>query len=391
MSYGTRTVRPSPPPVFLEPTDLVQRTADDATRAFGRAPDGVWAAPGRVNLSGEHTDYNAGFCLPVALPHRTTVAASLRTDDRVRITSRQATATFTGTVGEVGPGWTAYPTGVLWALREAGIAVGGVDLHVDSTVPVGAGLSSSAALTCAVALAVVPDGARREDLVAACVRAENEAVGAPTGCMDQTVALLARAGTALLLDCRDSSTEHLPLGLTSAGLELLVIDTRASHRLLDGQYAQRRADCGSAAAAIGVPTLRAATAEQVDALENPRLRARARHVVTEIARAQAFAALLRAGRLDETGELLDASHTSLRDDFVVSCAELDEAVVVARDAGALGARMTGGGFGGSAIALVPAGSASSVAAAVQQAFTGHGWRNPGFLLAEPSAAGARLR
>ena len=159
--------------MFLEPTDLVQRTADDATRTFGRAPDGVWAAPGRVNLIGEHTDYNAGFCLPVALPHRTTVAASLRNDDQVRITSRQASPTYTGTVGEVGPGWTAYPTGVLWALREAGIAVGGVDLHVDSTVPVGAGLSSSAALTCAVALAVVQDRARREDLVAACVRAEN--------------------------------------------------------------------------------------------------------------------------------------------------------------------------------------------------------------------------
>lgn len=391
MSRRTPTVRPGLPPVFLEPTDLVQRTADDAARAFGRVPVGVWAAPGRVNLIGEHTDYNAGFCLPVALPHRTTVAASPRTDDRVRITSRQSGATFTGTVGEIGPGWTAYPTGVLWALREAGITIGGVDLHVDSTVPVGAGLSSSAALTCAVALAVAQDRATREDLVAACVRAENEAVGAPTGCMDQTVALLARAGTALLLDCRDSSTEHLPLGLNAAGLELLVIDTRASHRLLDGQYAQRRADCGAAAAAIGVPTLRAATADQAEALQNPQLRARARHVVTEIARAQAFAALLRAGRLDETGEILDASHASLRDDFAVSCAELDEAVVVARGAGALGARMTGGGFGGSALALVPAGTASSVAAAVQQAFTGHGWRTPGFLLAEPGAAATRLR
>ena len=383
---GTRTA-----PVFLEPTDLVQRTATDAARIFGRAPDGVWAAPGRVNLIGEHTDYNAGFCLPVALAHRTTVAAARRTDDRVRITSRQVDATFTGTVGEVGPGWTAYPTGVLWALREAGVDVGGVDLHVDSTVPVGAGLSSSAALTCAVALAIAEEGVPREQLVAICVRAENEAVGAPTGGMDQAVALLARAGTALLLDCRDSSTEHLPLDLAAADLELLVIDTRAGHSLVDGQYAQRRADCEAAAATIGVPSLREATAEEVDALVDPRLRARARHVVTEIARAEAFAVLLREGRLGETGALLDASHTSLREDFEVSCDELDAAVVVARDAGAIGARMTGGGFGGSAIALVPAGTSGAVASAVDRAFDARGWRAPGFLRAEPSAAGSRVR
>lgn len=384
---GTRT---GTAPVFLPPTDLLERTAADAARAFGRTPDGVWAAPGRVNLIGEHTDYNAGFCLPVALAHRTTVAASRRSDDRVRITSRQTDATFTGTVGEVGPGWTAYPTGVLWALRESGVEVGGVDLHVDSTVPVGAGLSSSAALTCAVALAIAEERTTREDLVTACVRAENEAVGAPTGGMDQAVALLARAGTALLLDCRDASTEHLPLDLPAAGLQLLVIDTRASHSLVDGQYAQRRADCQAAADALGVPSLREATAEQVETLQDPRLRARARHVVTEIARAEAFAGLLRDGRLDETGELLDASHTSLRTDFEVSCAELDEAVVVAREAGAIGARMTGGGFGGSAIALVPVGTAGPVAAAVERAFEARGWRAPGFLLAEPSAAGSRL-
>jgi galactokinase len=377
-------------PVFLEATDLVQRTATDAARAFGRTPDGVWSAPGRINLIGEHTDYNAGFCLPVALPHRTSVALARRSDDRVRITSRQADATFTGTVGEIGPGWTAYPTGVLWALRELGLEVGGVDLHVDSAVPVGAGLSSSAALTCAVALAVGEQVASREELVAACVRAENEAVGAPTGGMDQAIALLARAGTALLLDCRDSSTEHLRLDLPAAGLELLVIDTRASHRLVDGQYARRRADCETAAAALGLPSLREATAAQVEGLQEPRLRARARHVVSEIARAEAFAGLLRQDRLGATGELLDASHTSLREDFEVSCDELDEAVAVARGAGAIGARMTGGGFGGSAIALVPAGTSGSVAAAVDRAFAGRGWRAPGFLLAVPSAAGSRV-
>ncbi|MEO6880037.1 MAG: galactokinase [Mycobacteriaceae bacterium] len=378
-------------PNFLPANDLAERTAADATRVFGGRPAGVWAAPGRVNLIGEHTDYNAGFCLPVALAHRTWVAATPRDDDRVRITSRQTDQSFTGRVGEIGKGWTAYPTGVLWALREAGYPVAGVDLRVDSTVPVGSGLSSSAALTCAVALAVTPQDASRRELVAACIRAENEAAGAPTGGMDQSAALLSRAGTALLLDCRDGSTEHLPLDLDGAGLELLVIDTRAHHSLADGQYAARRADCEAAATALGVSTLREADLDAVAGLSDPQQRARARHVVTEIARAREFAELLRAGRLGETGPLLDASHTSLAGDYDVSCDELDLAVEAARGHGALGARMTGGGFGGSAIALVTAGRASSVAAGVDAAFAARSLRPPGFLLAEPSGAGSRVR
>ncbi len=369
--------------------DLATRTADGATRVHGRAPDAVWAAPGRVNLIGEHTDYNDGFCLPVALDRRTWVAVRRRDDDEVHVSSAQDAHVHVGRVGEVGPGWTAYPTGVLWALREAGLDVGGVELHVDSSVPVGAGLSSSAALTCAVALALAEDRASRADLVAVCVRAENEAVGAPTGGMDQAAALLARAGTALLLDCRDGSREHVPLDLAAAGLELLVIDTRAHHRLVDGQYAARRADCEAAAAALGVPSLREVTAADVERLDDPRLRARARHVVTEIARAQAFADLLRDGRLATTGALLDASHASLRDDFAVSCDELDVAVAAARSAGALGARMTGGGFGGSAVALLGQGCVDATTTAVRAAFVARGWTEPAFLLVRPSAAGAR--
>jgi len=384
-------------PTFLppgDPTTALSRVLGDFARAHGRSADGVWSAPGRVNLIGEHTDYNGGLCLPLALRHRTLVAAAARCDSRVHITSRQSEQGFTGSVGEVGAGWTAYPTGVLWALRAAGVDVRGVDLRVDSAVPVGAGLSSSAALTCAVALAIAEQSGAditRAELVAACVRAENEVVGAPTGGMDQAIALLAHPDTALLLDCRDGSTEHLPLHLADAGLALLVIDTRAAHNLADGQYAQRRADCEAAALALGVPNLRAATGQDVGALHAPRLHARARHVVTEIARVSAVAALLRAGRLAETGPLLNASHVSLREDFAVSCAELDVAVDTAGDAGALGARMTGGGFGGSAVVLLRAGDAASVAIAVDREFARRGWRPPGFLLAEPSAAGSRLR
>jgi len=379
---------------FRQPADLTDRAGADFASAFGRAPDGVWAAPGRVNLIGEHTDYNGGLCLPVALAHRTYVALATRADDGVRVRSRQRDQVWRGRVGEVGSGWTAYVTGVLWALRAAGVPVSGVDVHVDSAVPVGAGLSSSAALTCAVAVAVAERSGTnlsRTELAASCVRAENEAVGAPTGGMDQTVALLARAGSALLLDCRDWSTEHLQLNPAAAGLQLLVIDTRAAHSLADGQYAQRRADCEAAAASLGVSSLREVAEADLRQLSDPRLLARARHVVTEIARVREVASLLRTGRLGETGPLLDASHTSLRDDFAVSCLELDIAVGAAREAGALGARMTGGGFGGSVLALIRAGTAGAVAHTVASAFASRRLVAPAFLLAEPSDGATRMR
>jgi galactokinase len=376
--------------------------------AFTDSPDGVWSAPGRVNLIGEHTDYNGGLCLPIALPHRTFVALRVRDDETIRLVSAQeASSVVTVSLSSVAPGalsgWAAYVAGVAWALREAGFVVRGFDAAVDSCVPYGAGLSSSAALESAFAVAfdavfglgLASDDAGRARLAAACVRAENEIAGAPTGGLDQASSLRCHAGHALLLDCRDGSVEQVPFDLAAAGLALLVVDTKAEHALVDGQYAARRATCEQAARLLGVPTLRevadapdagaAALAALDDGTADGAVRVRrVRHVVGEIGRVREFVGLLRAGRTDEVGPAMDASHASLRDDYEVSCLELDLVVSTARAAGALGARMTGGGFGGSAIALVRAGTEASVAAAVAAAFDEAGLRAPEFLLALPS-------
>jgi galactokinase len=400
--------------------EAVARTAASFRQAFGRAPDGVWAAPGRVNLIGEHVDYQAGLCLPFALDRRTLVAVAARDDDGLRVRSEQRTdgGEWTGRLADVAPGtvrgWAGYAVGVPWALRQAGLAVPGVDALFDSSVPLGAGLSSSAALECALAVALDElaglglglgaDDAGRARLAAACVRAENEIAGAPTGGMDQAAALRARAGHALLLDCRDFAVEHVPFDPAAAGLAVLVIDTRAHHALVDGRYGSRRDACARACDVLGVATLRdVAPSGLADALtalgrdvpgaapdeDAGELRRCVRHVVGEIARVGALAELLAAGRLRDAGPLLDASHASLRDDYRVSCPELDVACAAARRAGALGARMTGGGFGGSAIALVEDGSVGAVAAAVVAAFAGEGFAPPAFLRALPSAAAGR--
>ncbi len=354
--------------------------------AFGREPDGLWAAPGRVNLIGEHVDYAGGLCLPLALPQRTVVAASARDDGRLRLRSlRRDAPPWDGALDEVRPGhpqgWAGYPAGVIWAL---GPPAGGLDLLVGESVPPGAGLASSAALECAVALAVdalwglglAATSAGRARLAAACQRAENEIVGAPTGRMDQLAALCCIAGHVLLLDCRDHTMRQVPLEPAAAGLALLVIDTRAPHRNVDGQYAARRRSVEQAAAALGVPSLRDASREQVEHLTDPLLRQRARHVVTEIARVQHVVALLESGRVRDIGALLSASHTSLRDDYEVSGPELDCAVQAAHAAGALGARMTGGGFGGSALVLVERYATTSLAHAVKTAAAQHGHPAP---------------
>ncbi|MCU0283955.1 MAG: galactokinase [Candidatus Nanopelagicales bacterium] len=375
--------------------------------ALGGEPDGVWASPGRVNLIGEHVDYNGGLCLPMALPHRTFAAVRRRDDDVVRLVSALAPdEAWTGTLGGIAPGlvssWVAYAGGTAWSLGQAGHALGGFDAAIASCVPLGAGLSSSAAIECAVALALdelfdlglaASGDAGRAHLAAVCVRAENEVAGAPTGGMDQAASLRATAGHALLLDTLDHSVAQVPFHLAEAGLELLVIDTRAEHALVDGQYAARRAACHAAAARLGVGTLR-----EVDdlpaalaALPDPVEQQRVRHVVTEIARVEQFVALVRDDRVREVGPLMDASHESLRLDYEVSCDELDVAVVSARAAGALGARMTGGGFGGSAIALVEESSVGAVGAAVTEAFVDRGWPEPGLLIASAAPGGARVR
>jgi galactokinase len=380
--------------------DRVGRLAAAFADRTGRDPDGVWAAPGRVNLIGEHTDYNDGFVLPTAIDRLVLAAAARRDGGRLRLWSLQEPQPADLDLAEVGPGrvdgWAAYPAGVAWVLAQEGVEVGGADVVVDGDVPAGSGLSSSAALECATATALADlagAGLDRPTLARLARRAENEVVGVPSGAMDQMVAMLGRAGHALFLDTRSLETEQVPLPLEAAGLRLVVIDTRAGHRLVDGAYADRRAACEAAAATLGVPALRDATPEQVEAaaaaLGDPGLR-RARHVVTENARVLAAVELLRAGALDRLGPLLAASHASLRDDYEVSSPELDTAVAAAVDAGAVGARMTGAGFGGSAIALVPADRVGPVADRVGTAFAAAGFAAPEVAAVTPSDGARRL-
>jgi galactokinase len=337
-------------------------------------------APGRVNLIGEHTDYNDGFALPIALPFGVTVDAALRSDLVLAARSRQwPSEPVTITLDDVRPGavsgWAAYPAGVVWALREAGHAVCGLDLYFDGDLPQGAGLSSSAAVECATALAcaeLLSLDVSRPELARLAQRAENEFVGAPVGIMDQSASLLCTPAHALFLDSQSLDVEPVPFDVVGAGLSLLVIDTRARHRLVDSEYADRRRSCAQIAALLGVPTLRAIDASELEAasrrLPEPRLQRRLRHVVTENARVLEVVDRLRSADPRAIGPLLTASHESLRDDYDVSCAELDTAVEAALAAGAMGARMTGAGFGGCAIALVEAEGAGAVAAAVVEAF-----------------------
>ena len=362
-------------------------------------------APGRVNLIGEHVDYNQGRCLPVALPHGTYVAAAARDDDTVNVTSLQQERFWRGRVGRLGPGrvsgWPAYAVGVAWALAEDGIRVPGFDLMIDSRVPMGAGLSSSAALECAVASAlcalaeVEVDGPMRRRLVDICVRAETEVAGAPTGGMDQAVALLAHEGHALLLDCRDVTTRHVPWSPEGAGLSLLVVDTGVSHRLTEGGYGDRRVECREVARLLGVRSLRdsydsPAGVDTVERIPDERLRRRARHVLTEMARVDRAVFSIEQRDWAGLGAIFTASHASLRDDFEVSCPELDTVVAAACSGGALGARMTGGGFGGSAIALVPQDRREDVAVAVAEAFGRRGWQSPVLLEASAGPGARRL-
>jgi galactokinase len=425
---------------------------DAVTAAFadrvGRPPDGVWRAPGRVNLIGEHTDYNDGFVLPAAIDRSVVVAAARRHDDVIRSWSTGDRAPASRPLAELGPGsssgWSAYVEGVAWALLQDGVAVPGADLVIDADLPAGAGLSSSAALEAAVALALVDlagaigaggaggagasgtgaglggaggagasgtgaglggaggaggrGGGPQPDRVALALagqRAETEVVGMPCGLMDQMAVLCGRGGHALFFDTRTLATEQVPFDPAVAGLTLLVIDTRVKHTLAGSPYAERRRACERAAAILGVPALRDVTLDDLEAalagglLDDVTFR-RARHVVTENARVLEVVALLRRGEVAAIGPALAGSHRSLRDDYEVSCPELDVAVEAAVAAGAVAARMTGAGFGGSALALVPVDAAEAVGMAVAEAFTANSFGPPSVFAVAVADAAARI-
>ncbi|MEV7278016.1 galactokinase [Streptomyces sp. NPDC093111] len=372
---------------------------------YGAAPDGVWAAPGRVNLIGEYTDFNEGFVLPLALPHTAVAAVSRRDDGVLRLHSADvAGGVVQLDVADLEPlsrnsayGWAAYPAGVVWALRAAGHPVTGADVHLASTVPTGAGLSSSAALEVVTALALndlFGLGLSRPELAVLAQRAENDFVGVPCGVMDQMASACATEGHALHLDTRDLSYRQVPFDLAARGLCLLVVDTRVKHALGDGAYAERRAGCEAGARALGVRALRDVSAAQLSdslaRLDDETVRRYVRHVVSDDDRVERVIALLDAGDPHAVGALLTEGHASLRDDLRVSCAELDLAVEAANAAGALGARMTGGGFGGSAVVLVATERADAVAAAVGKAFAEAGFADPGVFPAVPSAGARRV-
>jgi galactokinase len=363
---------------------------------FGDEPDLVAAAPGRVNLIGEHIDYSDGFVLPFAIKDRTLVAARKRDDSTVRIASAQRRSkVVTVDINDIKPGlkgeWERYALGVLWSMGVKS----GVDVMIDGHVPLGAGLSSSAALECSVATAMnhlFDMGYDLEELARLTQKAENQYVGVPCGIMDQSVSLMATQGSALLLDCRDLSTKNIPFDVASSGLELLIIDTQAHHALTDGGYAERRASCESAVAKLGITSLRELTLQQLEQSRSLLTEiefVRVRHAVTEMQRVLDCVDALSNSDFQKVGSLINQSHASLRDDYTVSCPELDTAVDAALSAGALGSRMVGGGFGGSAIALIQASKTAETIKAIEKAFSGKGFKAPRFFTSLPSQ-GAEL-
>lgn len=372
-------------------------------QVYGYEPTVQYSAPGRVNLIGEHTDYNDGYVLPFAIDRRTTASIAPREDRVIRVASAfdETGGPVSRSLDELSPdamdGWSAYVFGIAWALREQGADLdgkAGFDVFIDSDVPVGAGLSSSAAIECGVALAfddLWELGLDRKTLARVGQYSENHAVGAPTGIMDQSASLLGEQDAVVFLDCRTLDTAVVDLALEANGLEVLVIDTRVEHAHATGGYAARRASCERGAEALGVEALRDVSVEDLpraqELLDDETFR-RVRHVVTEDQRVLDTVRTLREQGPRAIGSLLVASHESMRDDFEISVPELDLAVATALEHGAVGARMTGGGFGGAAIALVDQEARGAITAAVTAAFAAAGYREPNVFTVH-AAQGAR--
>ncbi len=342
-----------------------------------------YSAPGRINLIGEHTDYNLGFSLPIALPQRTSVAFTPEPSGVLTVSSAlddEAVQIGLDTVPGDVTGWAAYVAGVVWALGRAGIAAPGGTMTIASEVEIGSGLSSSAALECAVlgALLTAADvGISRIEQARIAQRAENEYVGAPTGLLDQLASLFGAPGEAMLIDFRDVTVEPVRFDPAAAGVSLLLIDSRARHAHAGGEYAARRASCERAAADLGAASLRDVdTVADLDRVADPVDLRRARHVLTENQRVLDCVAALSSSDFITAGELWTASHASMRDDFEITTPHLDLIAAAAVQAGALGARMTGGGFGGCVIALVPDAQTDLVSEAVLRAVRDGGYAEP---------------
>lgn len=375
----------------------MQQLQSKFTELFGSDPQVIATAPGRVNLIGEHVDFLDGYVLPFAISDVTTVAIAKNSSGQIRVASAQkdgliSTVDVANLAPKTGEPWTRYPIGVLWSLEISS----GLDILIDGKVPLGAGLSSSAALECAVAIAInklFDLGFSLPELARAAQKGENIYVGMPCGIMDQSVSLMATAGNALLLDTRDLSTEQIPFDIAPLGLELLVIDTQVHHALVDGGYAERRASCEKAVSDLGITSLRDISVADFVSHKSKldeKTYIRAFHGVTEMQRVLDAVALLKAGDFVGFGEIITAAHISLRDNYTVSCPELDLAADTANKFGALGSRMIGGGFGGSAIALIKTKDSELIKSEIKGAFMAAKFKSPRFFSALPSAGASVL-
>ena len=370
--------------------------ANKFNELFSRQPEVLAAAPGRVNLIGEHVDFLDGFVLPFAIKDVTTVAIARNGTNKIRVASAQENFKIEEVALQdlqplTGKTWTRYPIGVIWALEIKD----GLDVLIDGQVPLGAGLSSSAALEAAVGTALnhlYKLDISPEKLALLCQKAENKYVGMPCGIMDQSISIMGREGHALLLDCRDLSTEQIPFDIAPHGLELLVIDTQVHHELVDGGYAERRASCEKAVSTLGIKSLRDISVEDFVSRKSELDQitfVRAYHAVTEMRRVLDAVIALKKSDFVTFGKIVTEAHNSLRDNYTVSCPELDLVVEVSLHNGALGARMIGGGFGGAAIALLKSEDVELVKSQINQAFIGADFKAPRFFISTP-AQGARV-